>query len=461
MLERLVVGAGAGCALLSLLIGPAAGLEMFGDGSIFSYAIAVRDAWAFHWHNISGRIFSYIFVHVPAETVVGLTGDARAGLFVYGLLHYAAPALSLLATRALDRTEGKPVFVFACLSTAVTLPFVFGFPTEMWMTHALFWPALAAALAVAPFVILYGLLQALVLTHEGGVVLAATIVFASVFRGFRAYPFHRTLVAFFVAMIVWMLVKIMLPPEARVASVLGAAAYKFIDPGNLADPAFLLLATALGAYLLLAFVIRSPSLAVGLVGTGVAAYWLLFDTALLAEARYMLRTVLLFTVPILGLLAALAVLDGSSLRASPFAFILRPLDNALGRFDTNLLAGALAVALFVHAGETAKFVAAWLDYKSELRALAAGPSADPELGDPQFVSVRRLSEATNRLTWHSTTPYLSILVTPDLAPARLVVDPTSGYFWLSCGTATRSAGSGTAIPASSRELIRRHACLKR
>ena len=461
MLERLVVGAGAGCALLSLLIGPAAGLEMFGDGSIFSYAIAVRDAWGFHWHNISGRIFSYIFVHVPAEAVVELTGDARAGLFAYGLLHYAAPALSLLTTRALDRTEGRPVFVFACLSTAVTLPFVFGFPTEMWMTHALFWPALAAALSVAPFALLYGLLQSLVLTHEGGVVLAASIVFASVFRGFRAYVFHRTLVAFFVAMIVWMLVKIMLPPEARVAGVLGAAAYKFIDPGNLADPAFLLLTSSLGAYLPLAFVIRRPSLAAGLVAISVAAYWLLFDGALLAEARYMLRTVLLLAVPALGLLAALGALDESGLRTSPFAFVLRPLDTALGRLDGNLLAGALMVVLFVHAGETAKFVAAWLDYKGEIRALASGPNADPELGDPQFVSVRRLSEASNRLTWHSTVPYLSILVTPDLAPTRLVVDPTSGYFWLSCEAATRSAETATAIPPSARELIRRHACLSR
>jgi hypothetical protein len=392
---------------------------------------------------------------------VALTGDARAGLFVYGLLHYAAPALSLLATRAFDRTEAKPVFVFACLSTALVLPFVFGFPTEMWMTHALFWPALAATLSAAPFPLLYGLFQALVLTHEGGVVLGAAVVFAGALRGFRAYSFHCGLVAFLASMVVWMIVKIALPPDAHVAGVLGAAAYKFIDLGNLADPAVLLMAAAIGAYLLLVPAVRDPGLAAGLVGIGVAAYWLLFDTALLAEARYMLRTILLLAVPILGLLAALAKLGESGVKVSPFAFVLRPLRDMLGRLNSGLLAGALSVALLVLAGETAKFVAAWLDYKGELRALAAGPSTDPDLGDPRFVSVRRLSEATNRLTWHSTTPYLSILVTPDLAPARLVVDPTSEYFWLSCETATRSAASGTAIPQSARELIRRHACLHR
>jgi hypothetical protein len=30
-------------------------LELYGDGAMFSYADAVRDVWAFHWHNISSR----------------------------------------------------------------------------------------------------------------------------------------------------------------------------------------------------------------------------------------------------------------------------------------------------------------------------------------------------------------------------------------------------------------------
>jgi hypothetical protein len=460
-LKRLVVASGAGCAILSLLIGPTAGLEMFGDGAIFSYAIAVRDAWAFHWHNISGRIFSYIFVHVPAETVVALTGDARAGLLTYGILHYSAPALSLLATRAIDRSDEKSIFVFACFSTAVTLPFVFGFPTEMWMTHALFWPTLAAAVAAAPFALLYGLFQALVLTHEGGVVLAAAIVFATALRGLRTDVLRRTLVAFCAAMIAWMIVKATLPPDAPIAGVLDAAAYKFINLGNLADPAFLLLVAAVGAYFVAAAAMPRPSLAAGSVAICVAIYWLAFDQALLAEARYMLRTVLLIATPILGGLATLAALGETGAHNSPLAFVLRPLRNVLMRLDARILAGALMVALFVNAGETAKFVLAWLNSKNELQALAAGPSADPDLGDPQFVSVRRLSGATNRLTWHSTVPYLSILVTPNLAPARLVIDPTSGYFWLSCERATRSGENGTAIPESARELVRRHACLKR
>ncbi|MEA2856451.1 MAG: hypothetical protein QOH98_772, partial [Methylobacteriaceae bacterium] len=146
MLHALVTAAGIGAALLFIIVGLAFELQMFGDGSIFSYAVAAQDAWAFHWHNISGRLFSYIFAYVPAETYVALTRDAKGGIFIYGLLHFSTPLLGLIATWAADRTPGRTIFAYACLSTACVCPLVFGFPTEMWMAHALFWPALALCL---------------------------------------------------------------------------------------------------------------------------------------------------------------------------------------------------------------------------------------------------------------------------------------------------------------------------
>jgi len=67
----------------------------------------------------------------------------------------------------------------------------------------------------------------------------------------------------------------------------------------------------------------------------------------------------------------------------------------------------------------------------------------------------------NRLAWNSTTPYLSVLVARGLQPTRLVVDPDTNYFWLSCETATKSEYVSTAIPAESRSLVKRYACLHR
>ena len=100
---------------------------------------------AFHWHNIAGRFVVYLTSSVPGEIYVALTGDARGGITVYGLLFFAAPLAGLLATFAVDRSKGRVVSTFACGSTAGLCPLVFGFPTEMWVAHALFWPTLALA----------------------------------------------------------------------------------------------------------------------------------------------------------------------------------------------------------------------------------------------------------------------------------------------------------------------------
>ncbi|MEA2858910.1 MAG: hypothetical protein QOC72_949, partial [Methylobacteriaceae bacterium] len=118
LLRKFVIAAGLGASILFIIVGLVVELQMFGDGSIFSYAVAAEDAWAFHWHNISGRLFSYVFAYIPAELYVAFTKNARGGIFIYGLLHFSAPLIGLLVTWAADRTAGRVVFVYACLSTA-------------------------------------------------------------------------------------------------------------------------------------------------------------------------------------------------------------------------------------------------------------------------------------------------------------------------------------------------------
>jgi hypothetical protein len=141
---------------------------------------------------------------------------------------------------------------------------------------------------------------------------------------------------------------------------------------------------------------------------------------------------------------------------------LTPFASAIEkRLDPQMILGATALILLVHVVETTKFVRAWTDYKSAVRALATGTDADPALGSPLFVSSKRIGAEINRLAWNSTTPYLSLLVAPGLMPKRLVVDPDTGYFWLSCATATTSEQTSTAIPVQARELIRRYSCLHR
>ena len=470
-LQMLVIAAGIGTSIVYVVAGVFSELQMFGDGSIFSYAVAAESAWSFHWHNISGRLFTYVYAYIPAEAYVALTKSAKGGIVVYGLLFFAAPMLGLLVTLAADRTSGRVIFGYACLSTACLCPLVFGAPTEMWLAHAVFWPALAACLC-APVnsrgtaAVFVGLL-ALIFTHEGAIVFAAAILFALFLSGWRDVIFVRALAAFLAVMTIWLIVKITIRPDDYIAGVLAAAAYKFIDIENLAQPAFLSLLAALAGYAIVFVLLRqvnparAPAYAAFACAAALAVYWVWFDRSLLAEARYNLRTVLLIATPAFGILTALNAMDDESRRKSAFPFLAQMADTIEKRVNPRMISGAILLTMLVYAVETTKFVGAWIDYKAALRVLATGTDSDPVLGDPLFVSSRRIGAGLNRLAWNSTTPYLSVLVAPDFKPTRLVVDPGAGYFWLSCKTATQSEQTSTAIPAVGRRLVRLHACLHR
>jgi hypothetical protein len=465
-LRALAIAVGGGTSILFLIVGISAELQMFGDGSIFSYAIAAREAWAFHWHNIPGRLFSYLFVHIPAQAYVGLTQDPKGGIIVYGMLRFSAPLLGLMATWPADRTAGRVIFSYACLSTACLCPLVFGAPTEMLMAHTIFWPALAVCLGAPASSrgagAMFAALLALVFTHEGAVVLSVVMLVAVFPRDRR--NFGLTLAVWFAAMAVWLAVKVTIQPDDYIAGVLSSHAYKFIDIRNFAQPAFLLLLATLAGYGMAATALRRLSLAHGHVYAAVgcaaalAMYWIWFDTSLLAEARYDLRTALLVGTPTFGLLAAFHATPELGKKFPLVASITDVMENC---FSPPLISGAILLVMLIHAVETSKFVWGWTRYEAALRTLATASSADPALGDPLFVSSRRIGTQLNRLAWNSTTPYLSVLVAPGLLPARLVVDPDATYFWLSCATATASKKTSIAIPLEGRRLVRRHACLHR
>jgi hypothetical protein len=83
-LRAVIITGGIGASILFVFIGVMFQLQLFGDGSIFCYAVAAQDAWLFHWHNISGRLFTYLFMYPPAEAIVAMSHNAEAGITVYG-----------------------------------------------------------------------------------------------------------------------------------------------------------------------------------------------------------------------------------------------------------------------------------------------------------------------------------------------------------------------------------------
>ncbi|MDE2362572.1 MAG: hypothetical protein KGM42_07830 [Hyphomicrobiales bacterium] len=465
MLRRLVVVAGVGASVVFIPVGLYFRLQTYGDGSIFSYAVAVEDVWRFHWRNIVVRATVWLFNLLPGELAVAATGSPAAGVFVYGALSFSMQAVGLFATARLDRTQGRLFFFAACASTALLCPLVFGFPTEMLVAHALFWPTLACAFGAprtgASAFALFALTLALVFSHEAALPLAFGIVAALALRSFRDPGFLRALACFVAAAAIWFAADHVFPPDAYFAEVRARAAGEFFDARSLAFPELRLIGVALAAYAIVggAFRFRARgTLAAALaVLAGLAIRQIGFDDTLHADARYYARTILLIGASLFAFVACLAVL---AQEGAPIGR-LRALERALVALRSPAAArgmiGAMAIVLCVHVTETIKFLAAWTDYRAAVRTLATGAAADPALGAPFFVSSRRIAPALDRLAWFSTTPYLSALVA-DFRPTRLVIDPAGNYFWITCAIATANAAKQTPVPAATRDMIRVYAC---
>ena len=465
LLRVVAVAIGIAWAAAFIVLGLAYRLQLYGDGAMFSYSVAVQDVWAFHWHNISGRVAVYFLCLAPAETYVALTGDPAGGVMVYGALFFSLPLAGLRATYAFDRSPNSTIFVFACASTGLLGPLVFGFPTEMWVAHAVFWPTLALAhyapSGIGGRLLVLLLLLVLVFTHEGAFVLAFVIVATLAARGLRDVAFLRALAALGVAMAAWAVVKMDFPAGSYFAPVYIRAALGFFD-ATLFDGQLLrlLLVTAVGfgimrVVLARCGVARADVLGLILVAAALAIYWLAYDESLHASERYYMRTLLVVLTPLFAMPAALFALGDKKLAFAKPLLVWGL--SVLRRVPPRPLAFVLVLLSLIHVVETAKFATAWTQYRAAVRQLATGEASDPELGDPRFVSSHRIPGELNRLAWFSTTPYLSAIVA-RFAPTRLVIDPTSNYFWLSCQTASANVAVVRAVPIETRRLVQTYAC---
>jgi hypothetical protein len=469
VLRALVIGVGLCWSVAFVALALCYELELYADGAMFSYAVAVQDVWAFHWHNISGRMSVFFLSLLPAEIYVGLSGNPGAGIVVYGLLFYLAPLAGLIGTFVADRSRDRIIFVYACCSTALLCPLVFGFPTEVWLAHAMFWPALAvshyANRTVVGTALVFVMVLTLAFTHEGALVLAFAIVVTLAPRGLRDASFLRAAAVLIVVLAVSAAAKIMIPPDEYYAGVLMRAALHFFDLTIFQVSVVVLLFAALAGYAVVFLVLsrlapdRAFLYAALIVMAVLAIYWLWLDHTIHASSRYYLRTALVIVTPVFGALAALGVMSEDGRVAFAFPSLQRATTAARSR-GARPLAAAFLLLTLVHVIETGKFVAAWRHYRAAAAALAIGDASDPALGDPRFVSSERIAPDLNRLSWFSTTPYLSVVVA-NFKPNRLVIDPVGNYFWLSCATATANANTARAIPAEGRDLVRIYSCLHR
>jgi hypothetical protein len=463
----LIVGAGLCWSVAFVVIALFYELELYGDGAMFSYAVAVRDVWAFHWHNISGRTSVFLLTLFPAETLVGITGNPWAGIVAYGLLFYISPLVGLAVTYAADRSPGRLIFVYACGSTALLCPLIFGFPTEMWLAHAIFWPTLAlshyAKTTSTGALLVFAAWLLLAFTHEGALVLLLAIAATLAPRGFWSETFVRAAISLTIIVILAAAAKIVLPPDDYYADAFLRAALDFFDLEIFKVEVVLVLLAAIIAYgailmLLSMWLPRWACIcALGILLGLLSIYWLHFDHSVHASSRYYLRTALVIATPLFGALAVLTAMtrEGIVLNRLVRHALISPRGGTL-----CALASIFLVVTLTHTNETRKFVASWSDYRNAIAVLAMSSKSDPALGDLRFVSAERISPTLAPLSWFSTIPYLSIILS-DFSPNRLVIDPAGNYFWLTCRAATRNKDADLVVPVQTRELVRVYSCLHR
>lgn len=466
--RRLVIAAGLCWSVAFVVIALSCQLELYGDGAMFSYAIAVRDVWAFHWHNISGRTSVFLLTLLPAETLVGLTGDPWVGIIAYGFLFYVAPLAGLAVTYAADRSPGRLIFLYACGSTALLCPLIFGFPTEMWLAHAIFWPTLALSHYARPTIrgtiLVFAAWLLLAFTHEGAFVLLLAVLATLAPRGIRSSPFRRGLANLFVIALLAVATKIIFPPDEYYADAFVRAALHFFDPAIFSVEIVVVLLVAIVAYAAMAGLIslwfpkRGCVFALMVILVLLCIYWLSFDHAVHASSRYYMRTALVMATPLLGAMAAFAALTREGIVVDSMAKLRDTL--IVPEQGCCILGSILFAVSLIHIVETGKFVTAWSRYQSVIADLAMGGRSDPALGDPRFVSSKRGPPELASLEWFSTIPYLSAILS-NFQPNRLVIDPAGNYFWLSCATATRNSERRLPVSAQTREMIRTYSCLHR
>ena len=468
MFRRLVVTTGVCWSVAFVVIALFYQLQLYGDGAMFSYAVAVQDVWAFHWHNISGRTSVFLLTLLPAESLVRITGEPWVGIIAYGFLFYVAPLVGLAATYVADRSPGRLIFLYACGSTALLCPLIFGFPTEMWLAHAIFWPALAlshyAGSTILGSVLVFAAWVLLAFTHEGAFVLLLGVLATLLPRGFRSPQFRRGVANLLVIAILAIASKVFLPPDEYYADAFMRAALGFFDPAIFRVEVVVELLSTIVIYAALLGLIsiwfpkRACILALPIMLALLCIFWLRFDHAVNANSRYYLRTAMVIAIPLLGVMAAFAAMMREGIVANPLAKLQHAL--ASSRRRTCALASILFAVTLIHVAETGKFVAAWSRYRDAIATLAMSQDSDPVLGDPRFVSSKRTPPDLAALESFSTIPYLSAILS-NFRPNRLVIDPAGNYFWLSCATATHSTERQLVVPLHTRELIRIYSCLHR
>lgn len=448
-------------------------VQLFADGGFFAFAILSGDPWGVSFANIPARASAYVLTILPPLGIARL-GYPEAAITLYGGLMGALPAAGLIATCAIS---GRTRLLFFCsLSTIVVVPYVVFFPSEMLVTHALFWPLLAAVTArPSPRTGLVAVLMpALAFSHEGGVVLLALTV--AYLMASRRMNRSLSLIAV-LTLIAWLGVKFFVPgPHLPTQAVLSRNSLMVLNPLGIIRPASVAIATSFCVFLLaLSRSGEAPPSTRRLIGLALIALLpvapiVAFSEVLLVErydgmlvGRYNFRSLMLVALSLFMLILMLRALPKQALPA----WLVRWMDwrpFPVQRFRDAVF-GLMLVSMGGHLIEGGRFLWAWSEFSHQLTAIARGapapiPSGYDRLDAGPAQPIPRLEHPGRAwsTSWTWADPFLSVVLAMPQPARALVYQPMHGYVPLYCGTIRALDPQDIRLPAESMALITRYVC---
>jgi hypothetical protein len=460
-------------------------LSLYADGSLFAFALATGEPWSTFWANLPTRVTSFLVTGGLPYLVAEATGSFRWTLWTYSAAVAAVPVMGLLATRALDPWRGLLTSCCACSTVAVVL-FVVFFPTEIWVTHAMFWPTLGYAISGRgrsyPF-ILPVLLAAFALTHEAALILLPMLMFIAAAHRSGGKQIAVMIMAFVVALAAWASVKTLLPiPHEATRLAVENNGLRLFNPGYLFNNLSLSIAISLLCFSLIERAIKVKSrltdalALLSALALVIACLLVLPDAVHRDETRYSSRLIVfLFLVSFSLILSFLslrrfeglcAVLKlGWLARSSAWLFAwLQGREPALWR---SILALAL-IAGTAHLFEAAMFAQRWSLLQNGIEMAGKegpGPGGDQYGLPPGAVRLRPAQAQAGpqwRLAWDWALPFHALAVSELRGGRYLIYSDTqhAQYLPLQCRQMADLEGRPAAISAHRLSLLRRYICTK-
>ncbi len=406
---------------------------LHGDGAYFVFALALEDAWALKWRDISARASIYLFTVLPTYWISQAADLSPLDIAkLNGFIFYAVPALQYAVAAAIVWRSHPEYLVFPVVQYALSTSLGYGFPSEILLAPGFLWIALFLVLTNRVWSVWFAAaFAALVFCHElalPAALITAGLALTKLYEGGgkTIYTPKFVIMSLFLggAFGTFILIQVFGGAAGSSSNII----YVF-DPRRVLNNPSMWLVFALTA---------ATALTVHRIGRPAGPRWVV---PVLIIAAALLPLVLQSTATTLDFEqgrydSTRTVVGGFMflLTAVFAASLLHSAEPASRSFHTNRFTVfcALAVALAVTTGSAAAFLRDW-SYAQ--RGLAKAVTPSETANTPIFIPYQqarafmtaRERRAMDRIDFHWALPYRSIVLADTKLPSRIVYSEHTDY----------------------------------